>query len=312
MWAENGYNAAMRYQFSLRRLFFWLTAILAHAWAALLLSAIVIPNARGQDRGAATADRPKQVFVRDERCEYFGVRDGRSEKLQTLHGVSICRVSYGEDGEVVSEDLSVFEQTRSGTSVETGNAKNILRATHRYDINGGRIPTFSKTLFSPDVPCVGFEYFYFPMFDTRQQRIAEGTDQIVLLSTPATFVPGFNGSWVYDCRKKGDAYHMAGPYYVASKTGEFLISGSLTKDVKLHPLEVIQMSGDAVVRVRPARAFYGDDANPRALSQVAGLDELVGRFQFRMLPRDSEEAKSIDLPANLKDAADKESVSPGK
>jgi hypothetical protein len=272
-------------------------------WAFLMLL-IICPSANAQDpsQQADAVDEPR-VYVREELVTTLGVRGGVQQEFNTRRDINICHVSL-HNGVFVSDEQGTVE---NGVHDDDGRwsprgGDRILRATHEFNVREGVVnpwPKPGKIGFNAELPWVAFEYFYFPMLPENEGMPPLGVERVATLSTGESFKPKFDGAWIYKCSGTDRRMRIGGPYLLESENKHYLIAGRLDHDVSLHPLRVIKLSGSAVCRVRPATAWYDSPVTPDTLDGVRQFEEMLSGFTFRMLPLDSVEAKTIEIPSIL-------------
>jgi hypothetical protein len=250
------------------------------------------------------ADEPPQVYVREEWVTTIGVKGTEQREFNTRRDITVCQVTL-EDGVFVSDEHSVVHH---GIHDDAGQwlAKtdgHLLHAERRFSMGEGEISSFPKSGkvgFNTELPRVSFEYFYFPMLAGKTKAVHSTVDRVAILSTGDVFAPRFDGTWMYKTRSTDRGFHIEGPYLLESDDQHFTIAGRLDHLVTLEPLRVLRLSGKAISRVNPATQWFGPGPlSAGALETVRHFDEMLSDFTFRMLPIDSDEAKSISIPPVL-------------
>jgi hypothetical protein len=255
-------------------------------------------------RCADDGQKPSEnSYVREATVTYYGLNGTRSQELSTRRDIALCEISM-RGGQVNSDERFVVAfRDQNGTNA---NANQILRSEDRFDLKEGLISPFSKTELISDMPYVGFELFYFPMFDLREGAkgaAISSRDGIVALRTGKQFTPEFKGQWVFTIREEASRVRISGPYLLETSNGGWVMAGSFDHEISLSPFRVLRMSGEALVRISPkAKELAPVGTVAGNAERWSKFDEIVGRFKFVMVPAASREAKNIKIPDVLRKA----------
>ena len=145
--------------------------------------------------------------------------------------------------------------------------------------------------------------FICPCDEEEIEKILPDVDRIVPLATYESFSPTLKGAWTYRCRVAAGRATFSGVYFLESADAAHLDFGFDGEGSDSAAVELTKMSGEIACRLRPASTLFPPGPVSKAGKElIEDLDEVVVHLKYRMVPIDSDEAKSITIPAKLASA----------